>query len=452
MRRLLLLALLATVLGLAVQKYGPDKDAAGDAGSQDVSFLDPGLDPALPPSSVPQQPRASSSELPDELAARAADAIELGSPRKDSPAAEETYTFDPTIADPRELALQLSDCWSAGNPEPLERYLNGAEGKRHPRARRQLIGCFWRAVSGDLGPGKSALAELSSSNDVSADQVQLLRSALGVAGDATAIPASRGASDPLALAMRQVLLDQRAQAGRKAGQLGRAAGAYSELIYAELDAPWASRTELINEWTRTLNGLQDQYRFNPEAPWPSFDYTVQSGDSLVKIRKQLVQQRPGLLLCVGLIQRANGMRSDTIQPDQVLRIPTDTPNAVVDLSERLCLYRQGEEIVRAWTVGIGKEGQETPLGEFVVGEKLPNPSYMPVGVDPVPYGHPDNPLGTRWIGWYRGGEKSSYAFHGTSDPSGMGKRVSQGCIRMRNEDVEELDDLLPLGSRVLVRP
>jgi lipoprotein-anchoring transpeptidase ErfK/SrfK len=103
-------------------------------------------------------------------------------------------------------------------------------------------------------------------------------------------------------------------------------------------------------------------------------------------------------------------------------------------------------------VGIGKEGHATPQGRFQVGDKISNPPWMPIGKDQLPFGHPENPLGTRWIAWFREGVKTSYGFHGTWEPEGVGGRVSQGCIRMRNEDVESLFELLPMGADILVVP
>ncbi|MFT4542408.1 MAG: hypothetical protein ACI835_004876 [Planctomycetota bacterium] len=448
MRKLLLLALLATVLGLAVQKYAA-KDNEGEDTYEEVSSLelDGGefTDPPEGESELPEampivQPQAQDDEV---------GSIDL---RASPQPGKQEFTFDPKVTDPSELALLLADCWYREDPSSLERYMNDGEGHQMPADRRMLVSCFWRAVRGDASQAKQYLPELAASEDVSAEELQLLRTAAGSGGAAAAVPASHSRNKPLAVAMRQILLDRKVESARKAGRMGEAALALSEIFYEELEAPWTPRTEMIQQWTQTLRSVQDQYRFNPDAGWASFDYEIVSGDSLVLIRKKLAKRDPNLRLCVGLIREANGMRSSVIQPGQTLRIPTDVPNVVVDLSERLCMFRQGEEIVRAWVVGIGKEGQETPLGTFVVGDKLPNPSYMPVGVTPKPFGHPDNPLGTRWIGWNRNGQKSSYAFHGTSDPDGMGKQVSKGCIRMRNDDVEELDELLPVNSSVYVRP
>ena len=74
------------------------------------------------------------------------------------------------------------------------------------------------------------------------------------------------------------------------------------------------------------------------------------------------------------------------------------------------------------------------------------------GKDPIPFGDPENPLGTRWMAWNEDDKGTSLGFHGTTDPEGVGGRVSKGCVRMRNADVELLYDVLPRGAVVAVRP
>jgi lipoprotein-anchoring transpeptidase ErfK/SrfK len=78
--------------------------------------------------------------------------------------------------------------------------------------------------------------------------------------------------------------------------------------------------------------------------------------------------------------------------------------------------------------------------------------WAPVGREPVPFGDPENPLGTRWLEWRLDGERTSLGFHGTNDAASVGRRVSEGCIRLRNPDVERLYEILPLGAEVRVQP
>ena len=63
-------------------------------------------------------------------------------------------------------------------------------------------------------------------------------------------------------------------------------------------------------------------------------------------------------------------------------------------------------------------------------------------------GGPGNPLGARAM--YLGG--SEYRIHGTNDPTTIGKHVSSGCIRLTNEDVEDLYSRVQVGAKVIVLP
>jgi lipoprotein-anchoring transpeptidase ErfK/SrfK len=63
-------------------------------------------------------------------------------------------------------------------------------------------------------------------------------------------------------------------------------------------------------------------------------------------------------------------------------------------------------------------------------------------------GGPGNPLGARAM--YLG--NTDYRIHGTNDPTTIGKRVSSGCIRLRNADVEDLYGRVGVGAKVVVLP
>lgn len=112
--------------------------------------------------------------------------------------------------------------------------------------------------------------------------------------------------------------------------------------------------------------------------------------------------------------------------------------------------------VKSYRVGLG-EDSSTPTGTWVVGaEKLKNPTYYsPRGEGVIASGDPKNPLGTRWvplvgIEGQAVGQKS-YGIHGTIEPDSIGYNRSMGCIRLVNEEVEVLYDLLTPGkSRVVV--
>jgi lipoprotein-anchoring transpeptidase ErfK/SrfK len=209
----------------------------------------------------------------------------------------------------------------------------------------------------------------------------------------------------------------------------------------------------MSRWTECLNRAQQGYRWNKKGAWPALELKVAPGDSLIGMRKRALQENAELLTCTGLIARANQLQGETIQPGQTLRVPTGKPHVLVDLSARWMLLLLDDEVVAAWPVGVGKPGSETPTGRFKVGEKSENPSWFRAGQPPVPAGDPRNPLGTRWVAWLTAdGEKTHLGFHGTRDPESIGQDESEGCVRMLNRHVEELYEILPRGSEILLQP
>jgi hypothetical protein len=243
----------------------------------------------------------------------------------------------------------------------------------------------------------------------------------------------------------------RAESAARAGRYREAAELWSDVLLAGTEMPWTTERPVITAWVGALTETQAHHRLDPRGTWPSLEVTVEPGDNLTFIRKRLVAEHPELLICTGQMERINRL-GRYIQPGEVLRVPTDRARVIVDLGERVLLYLLGDEVAAAWAVGIGQDGEGTPVGVFEVGEKERNPSWFPKGEAMVPFGHQDNPLGTRWIAWYSGGRKTGYGIHGTNDPEGVGGRVSRGCVRMHDGEVELLFDLLPLGAEITVRP
>jgi lipoprotein-anchoring transpeptidase ErfK/SrfK len=258
----------------------------------------------------------------------------------------------------------------------------------------------------------------------------------------------------VAAATREIAaLERDAASALDSNDFARAAAEYSNLLVGEVASENADRAAL-ERWAAALARAQLGHRWNARGNWPAVEVVVESGDSLIAIRRRVLAEHPGMLVCTGLIQRANQLPSDrAIRPQQKLRVPTDRPNVLVDLSAMWLLYRHGSEVVAAWEVGVGKAGNTTHTGEYTIGKKQPEPMWFPAGKAPVAFGDPVNPLGTRWLAWVTDNvESRSLGIHGTNDPTSIGKRVSQGCIRMRNEDVEALFEILPEGATVTVQP
>ncbi|WP_054955068.1 L,D-transpeptidase [Paenibacillus dakarensis] len=105
---------------------------------------------------------------------------------------------------------------------------------------------------------------------------------------------------------------------------------------------------------------------------------------------------------------------------------------IVDRSKFQLHLLDGNRVVRTFPVALGKLATQTPAGSFTIISKAPNPG---------------GPFGTYWLGL----SKPHYGIHGTNDPSSIGRAVSHGCIRMYNEDVNELASLVPIHTQVTIR-
>ncbi len=113
---------------------------------------------------------------------------------------------------------------------------------------------------------------------------------------------------------------------------------------------------------------------------------------------------------------------------------TQQPLAIiVDKTNHRLAVVSGDVILRNYEVGLG--GVRTPEGSFVITEKVRNPN----GTDKGKFGSRGMTL-----------SDGDYGIHGTDKPGSMGKDESLGCVRMKKEDIEELFDLVPIGTPVTI--
>ena len=98
----------------------------------------------------------------------------------------------------------------------------------------------------------------------------------------------------------------------------------------------------------------------------------------------------------------------------------------------LTLFRDNN-VFKTYTVAVGKPTSPTPKGTFKIINRAINPG---------------GPFGVRWLGL--NAPNGDYGIHGTNDPFSIGKNISNGCIRMYNNQVLELCNLVSIGTVVKI--
>ena len=119
-----------------------------------------------------------------------------------------------------------------------------------------------------------------------------------------------------------------------------------------------------------------------------------------------------------------------------------TRRVVVSIPDRTLVLFVNDLVVSVYPVAVGKEKTPSPVGTFTIVNRVANPTYYKPGKIVRPGAA--NPVGTRWLGLNIKG----YGIHGTDAPRSIGHARSQGCIRLRNRDVEQLFEQLRPGDVV----
>ena len=133
--------------------------------------------------------------------------------------------------------------------------------------------------------------------------------------------------------------------------------------------------------------------------------------------------------------------------------PHQAGTVIVNTNERYLYLVNGDGTARRYGVGVGRPGFEW-AGVHKVTRKAEWPSWRPPaemrarqpGLPVFMEGGPRNPLGARAL--YLG--STLYRIHGSNEPWSIGHAVSSGCIRMRNQDVEDLYQRVHVGTKVVV--
>lgn len=109
--------------------------------------------------------------------------------------------------------------------------------------------------------------------------------------------------------------------------------------------------------------------------------------------------------------------------------PKPIYNISINIIEHTLSLYIDNELFKIYPIAVGKQSTPSPKGVFTIIRKIL---------------YPGGPFGVRWLGL----SKPHYGIHGTNNPNSIGKNISKGCIRLYNEDVIELYDLVLIGDTV----
>lgn len=184
-------------------------------------------------------------------------------------------------------------------------------------------------------------------------------------------------------------------------------------------------------------------------PWPMAEkqeHVVKTNDAIKFIARKFGTT-------VEMIVKGNELkRPDIIRPGQRLKVFAGKMEVVVSKSRHDLLLSSNGRFFKRYPVSTGRY-EKTPVGSFVISDRIPEPPWHRDDGKIIPFGDKENILGTRWMAIKATGstpELKGYGIHGTWDNASIGKSESAGCIRLRNADVEELFEMVPVGTTVVI--
>lgn len=156
-------------------------------------------------------------------------------------------------------------------------------------------------------------------------------------------------------------------------------------------------------------------------------------------------------------------RAEQFLPQEV-DVSPDLPAGQIHVIKKdfFLYWTLGNGRARRYGIALGADGRNY-TGVLTIKRKREWPSWVPtpqmVRLEPeiygpyrkgLPGGHPQNALGARALYLYDGNVDTYYRIHGTPQPETIGTAFSSGCVRLTNEYVSELYDLVPIGTEVFL--
>lgn len=245
-------------------------------------------------------------------------------------------------------------------------------------------------------------------------------------GVATPTPAPREAGASPSLSMES--LREKIAAGRLADA--------REAAFARLARTDDALTR--REIERLLGELHTRMVFSAYPMAEKTVHEVKAGDTLGKLA-----QRYGTT--VDSITAINDMDSNLIRVGDRLRILTGDFRCEVDKTRNEMEVYLNDRFFKRYLVGTGTDSS-TPTGEYVITLRIRHPIWYRPDGQTIPFGDPENLLGTHYLKL----DVPGIGLHGTWEPASVGSQSSAGCVRLVNDDIQELYHLLPEGTNVVI--
>ncbi|HEY5818388.1 MAG TPA: L,D-transpeptidase [Mesorhizobium sp.] len=230
------------------------------------------------------------------------------------------------------------------------------------------------------------------------------------------------------------------------------------VVSPDLGAPWV--IQLGREPDRVVRRLTPRRVYRQVRPDPRQLEPIERNGVLVQPEGAYVVRRlPTDDIQTAAIARPSHPQMSPMYLPREVDYPSDLKpgSIVIDSRNRFLYYIRGDGTARRYGVGVGKEDMGW-TGTQTVSRKAEWPEWRPPAemiarekkkgriLPAVMAGGEENPLGARAL--YLG--STLYRIHGTNAPWTIGTQASSGCIRMRNQDVIELYDMVRVGAKVVV--
>jgi lipoprotein-anchoring transpeptidase ErfK/SrfK len=210
----------------------------------------------------------------------------------------------------------------------------------------------------------------------------------------------------------------------------------------------------INRFVRHVAEDVNREPQNADVEASPSELVVVAGKNGRKLRDNLLEKKLKAAVLNAnaphtIVAKVHATKPEVTKSEVAARYPT---YLTLDRATFTLRFWKNLKLAKTYTVAVGMEGLETPEGLYEIQEKEENPVWhVPLSDwagslagQTIPPG-PSNPIKARWMGIYEGA-----GIHGTEETYSLGSAASHGCIRMAIPDVEELYDLVEVGTPIYI--